>query len=66
MPVYSTVPDVLLFRSSPREALRWTLITMQATGHVLIGSSCYVQQLLDATEGGEKGSEDSPMALRKF
>uniref|UniRef100_A0A8D0GC70 CIDE-N domain-containing protein n=1 Tax=Sphenodon punctatus TaxID=8508 RepID=A0A8D0GC70_SPHPU len=33
-----------------KEALRWTLITMQATGHVLLGTSCYVQQLLDATE----------------
>ncbi|XP_015280786.1 PREDICTED: cell death activator CIDE-3-like [Gekko japonicus] len=49
-----------------KEALRWTLLTMQATGHVLIGSSCYVQQLLDATEEGRKGGEDSPMALSKF
>ncbi|XP_032991980.1 cell death activator CIDE-3 [Lacerta agilis] len=32
------------------EALRWTLFTMQATGHVLLGTSCYMQQLLDATE----------------
>ncbi|XP_069062252.1 lipid transferase CIDEC isoform X2 [Pleurodeles waltl] len=33
-----------------KEALRWTLLTMQATGHVLLGTSGYVQQLLDATE----------------
>lgn len=33
-----------------REALRWTLFTMQATGHVLLGTSCYMQQLLDAPE----------------
>ncbi|KFO91581.1 Cell death activator CIDE-3, partial [Buceros rhinoceros silvestris] len=33
-----------------KEALRWTLFTMQATGHVLLGTSCYMQQLLDATE----------------
>uniref|UniRef100_A0A8C5QZI5 Cell death inducing DFFA like effector c n=2 Tax=Leptobrachium leishanense TaxID=445787 RepID=A0A8C5QZI5_9ANUR len=32
------------------EALRWTLFTMQATGHVLLGTSGYMQQLLDATE----------------
>ncbi|KAM9326734.1 lipid transferase CIDEC [Gastrophryne carolinensis] len=30
-----------------KEALRWTLFTMQATGHVLLGTSCYMQQLLD-------------------
>ncbi|KFP82099.1 Cell death activator CIDE-3, partial [Acanthisitta chloris] len=29
-----------------KEALRWTLFTMQATGHVLLGTSCYMQQLL--------------------
>lgn len=34
----------------PREALRWMLFSMQATGHVLLGTSCYMQQLLDATE----------------
>ncbi|KAM3825824.1 lipid transferase CIDEC [Vipera latastei] len=33
-----------------KEALRWTLFTMQATGHVLLGTSCYMQQLLDAPE----------------
>ncbi|NXS69184.1 CIDEC protein, partial [Pandion haliaetus] len=33
-----------------KEALRWTLFTMQATGHILLGTSCYMQQLLDATE----------------
>uniref|UniRef100_A0A8D0GDR8 CIDE-N domain-containing protein n=1 Tax=Sphenodon punctatus TaxID=8508 RepID=A0A8D0GDR8_SPHPU len=43
---YSMSYDVRLLT----RALRWTLITMQATGHVLLGTSCYVQQLLDATE----------------
>ncbi|XP_045048347.1 lipid transferase CIDEC isoform X1 [Desmodus rotundus] len=37
-----------------KEALRWALLSMQATGHVLLGTSCYMQQLLDATEGGEQ------------
>jgi len=32
---------------------------MQATGHVLLGTSCYMQQLLDATEE-PKEVEDSP------
>lgn len=45
--------------SLPREALRWTLFTMQATGHVLLGTSCYMQQLLDATEE-PKEAESSP------
>nr|XP_006631257.1 PREDICTED: cell death activator CIDE-3 [Lepisosteus oculatus]XP_015203607.1 PREDICTED: cell death activator CIDE-3 [Lepisosteus oculatus]XP_015203609.1 PREDICTED: cell death activator CIDE-3 [Lepisosteus oculatus]XP_015203610.1 PREDICTED: cell death activator CIDE-3 [Lepisosteus oculatus] len=33
-----------------KEALRWTLFVMQATGHVLLGTSCYMQQLLDEEE----------------
>ncbi|ETE58779.1 Cell death activator CIDE-B, partial [Ophiophagus hannah] len=32
------------------QALRWTLFTMQATGHVLLGTSCYMQHLLDTPE----------------
>ncbi|XP_076869735.1 cell death activator CIDE-3 [Brachyhypopomus gauderio] len=36
-----------------REALRWTLLIMQATGHVLLGSSCYMQHLLDEDEKAE-------------
>lgn len=35
---------------SPREMLRWTLFSMQATGHMLLGTSSYMQQFLDATE----------------
>ncbi|NXC23213.1 CIDEC protein, partial [Corythaeola cristata] len=42
-----------------KEALRWTFFTMQATGHVLLGTSCYMQQLLDATEEA-KEAEGSP------
>ncbi|XP_041047474.1 cell death activator CIDE-3 [Carcharodon carcharias] len=33
-----------------REALRLTMFTMQATGHVLLGTSYYVQHLLDEEE----------------
>ncbi|KFQ42963.1 Cell death activator CIDE-3, partial [Nestor notabilis] len=29
-----------------KKSLRWPLFTMQATGHVLLGTSCYMQQLL--------------------
>ncbi|XP_012378479.1 lipid transferase CIDEC isoform X2 [Dasypus novemcinctus] len=36
-----------------KEALRWALFSMQATGHVLLGTSCYMQRLLDATEEGQ-------------
>ncbi|KAL4823822.1 hypothetical protein H8958_009367 [Nasalis larvatus] len=35
-----------------REALCWALFSMQAMGHVMLGTSCYLQQLLDATEEG--------------
>ncbi|KAM9859962.1 lipid transferase CIDEC-like [Aulostomus maculatus] len=37
-----------------KEALRWTIFSMQATGHILLGSSCYIEQLLD-DERVEKG-----------
>ncbi|XP_041081068.1 cell death activator CIDE-3-like isoform X2 [Polyodon spathula] len=40
-----------------REALRWTLFSMQATGHVLLGTSCYMQQLLDEEEQGAERKE---------
>ncbi|CAK7293380.1 Cell death activator CIDE-3 [Vulpes lagopus] len=36
-----------------KEVLRWALFSMKTTGHVLLGTSCYMQQLLDATEGGQ-------------
>ncbi|KAM9813461.1 lipid transferase CIDEC-like [Neosynchiropus ocellatus] len=30
-----------------KEALKWTTLSMQATGHILLCSSCYIEQLLD-------------------
>lgn len=33
-----------------KEAARWTLFTMQAMGHALLGTSYYMQQLLDEEE----------------
>lgn len=41
------------FLSVKREALRWTLFTMQTTGHVLVGTSCYIQHLIDEDEKTE-------------
>lgn len=55
---YVLPPDHFFF-SFCREALSWMLFTMQATGHVLLGTSCYVQQLLDATE--EQKEEAAPL-----
>ncbi|XP_066101491.1 lipid transferase CIDEC isoform X2 [Saccopteryx bilineata] len=46
-----------------KEALRWTLFSMQATGHVLLGTSCYMQQLLDATEGGQPPKGKAPSLI---
>lgn len=37
-----------------KEALRWTIFSMQATGHILLGSSCYIEQLLEEEERAEK------------
>ncbi|KAB0390476.1 hypothetical protein E2I00_000789 [Balaenoptera physalus] len=46
-----------------KEALRWALFSMQATGHVLLGTSCYLQQLLDATEGGQPPKSKAPSLI---
>ncbi|XP_061584720.1 cell death activator CIDE-3 [Cololabis saira] len=37
-----------------KEALRWTIFSMQATGHVLLCSSCYIEHLLEEEEDAEK------------
>ncbi|XP_077948497.1 cell death activator CIDE-3 isoform X2 [Gasterosteus aculeatus] len=37
-----------------KEALRWTIFSMQATGHILLGSSCYIEQLLEDEDQVEK------------
>nr|KAF6473634.1 cell death inducing DFFA like effector c [Rousettus aegyptiacus] len=46
-----------------KEAIRWALYSMQATGHVLLGTSCYMQQLLDATEEGEPPKSKAPSLI---
>ncbi|CAH2312815.1 cell death activator CIDE-3 [Pelobates cultripes] len=47
-----------------KEALRWTLFAMQATGHILLGTSGYVQQLLEATEKEVPVEEKPTSSLR--
>ncbi|XP_063000053.1 lipid transferase CIDEC-like [Elgaria multicarinata webbii] len=47
-----------------KEALRWTLFTMQATGHVLLGTSCYMQQLMDAADEPKEGGPSPPRPLQ--
>lgn len=47
-----------------REALRWTVFSMQATGHILLGSSCYIEQLLDEEEEGAEKSLTLPQESR--
>ncbi|XP_059186053.1 cell death activator CIDE-3 [Centropristis striata] len=37
-----------------KEVLRWTVFSMQATGHILLGSSGYIEQLLEEEEQAEK------------
>ncbi|XP_013364545.1 PREDICTED: cell death activator CIDE-3 isoform X3 [Chinchilla lanigera] len=48
---YSLSYDLHCYRAKRivKEVLRWALFGMRATGHVLLGTSCYVEQLLDAT-----------------
>ncbi|XP_037378454.1 cell death activator CIDE-3 [Talpa occidentalis] len=49
-----------------KETLRWALMSMQATGHLLLGTSCYMQQLLDATEGGQHPKGKAPSLIPTF
>ncbi|XP_077132466.1 lipid transferase CIDEC isoform X2 [Ranitomeya variabilis] len=49
-----------------REALRWTLFTMQTTGHVLLGTSCYMQQFLEPNNKTVPEEEKPSAALRDF
>ncbi|XP_034389526.1 cell death activator CIDE-3-like isoform X3 [Cyclopterus lumpus] len=44
-----------------REALRWTIFSMQATGHILLGSSCYIEQLLEEEEEEERPEKNLPL-----
>ncbi|TDH14524.1 hypothetical protein EPR50_G00043420 [Perca flavescens] len=55
--VYSVSYDLRCYaaKSMLKEALRWTIFSMQATGHILLGSSCYIEQLLEDDERAEKG-----------
>lgn len=50
-----TLYHFLSLYCASREALRWTIFSMQATGHILLGSSCYIEQLLEDEEQAEKG-----------
>uniref|UniRef100_A0A8C9ZJF0 Cell death inducing DFFA like effector c n=1 Tax=Sander lucioperca TaxID=283035 RepID=A0A8C9ZJF0_SANLU len=54
--VYSVSYDLRCYaaKSMLKEALRWTIFSMQATGHILLGSSCYIEQLLEDDERAEK------------
>uniref|UniRef100_A0AAY4BHR4 CIDE-N domain-containing protein n=2 Tax=Denticeps clupeoides TaxID=299321 RepID=A0AAY4BHR4_9TELE len=67
--IYSVSYDLRCYESvkTPlREALRWTLFTMQTTGHVLVGTSCYMQKLLDEEENPDYPTLRSPAWSRYY
>ncbi|XP_054473143.1 cell death activator CIDE-3 [Anoplopoma fimbria] len=47
-----------------KEVLRWTLFYMQATGHILLGSSCYIEQMLEEEEERAVNREVLPQESR--
>ncbi|XP_051996951.1 cell death activator CIDE-3 isoform X2 [Xyrauchen texanus] len=53
--IYSVSYDLQCYKAKRmlREALRWIVFSMQTTGHVLMGTSCYIQHLLDEDEKTE-------------
>ncbi|XP_069822923.1 lipid transferase CIDEC [Dendropsophus ebraccatus] len=63
---YSVSYDIQCYSAKRmmKEALRWTLFTMQATGHVLLGTSCYMQQLLEPNNKTALEEEKPASALR--
>ncbi|XP_068598859.1 cell death activator CIDE-3 [Brachionichthys hirsutus] len=54
--VYSVSYDLRCYAAKRmlKEALRWTVFSMQATGHILLGGSCYIEYLLQEEERVEK------------
>ncbi|XP_061642423.1 lipid transferase CIDEC-like isoform X2 [Phyllopteryx taeniolatus] len=64
--VYSLSYEVRCYEAKKmlKEALRWTVFSMQATGHILLGSSWYMEQLLEE-ERGEEGAEESLILHRE-
>ncbi|CAK6958429.1 cell death activator CIDE-3 [Scomber scombrus] len=54
---YSVSYDLRCYaaKSMLKEFLRWTIFSMQATGHILLGSSCYIEQMLEEEERAECG-----------
>ncbi|KAM4820852.1 lipid transferase CIDEC isoform 2-T2 [Thomomys bottae] len=46
-----------------KEMLRWALFSMQATGHMLLGTSTYMQQVLDATEERQPDKAKAPSLI---
>uniref|UniRef100_A0A3B4YTC2 Cell death activator CIDE-3-like n=1 Tax=Stegastes partitus TaxID=144197 RepID=A0A3B4YTC2_9TELE len=51
---YTVSYDLRCYAAKSVEVLRWTIFSMQATGHILLGSSCYIEQLLEEEERVEK------------
>uniref|UniRef100_A0A8C7MB98 Uncharacterized protein n=1 Tax=Oncorhynchus kisutch TaxID=8019 RepID=A0A8C7MB98_ONCKI len=59
--IYSVSYDVRCYAAKKMlKALRWTLFSMQATGHVLLGCSCYIEQLLYEGDRADRGLPPLP------
>nr|XP_020020145.1 cell death activator CIDE-3 isoform X1 [Castor canadensis] len=62
---YSLSYDLHCYRAKHivKEVLRWALFSMQLTGHMLLGTSSYMQQFLDATEEGQPSKAKAPSLI---
>ncbi|TNN40230.1 Cell death activator CIDE-3 [Liparis tanakae] len=62
---YSVSYDLRCYaaKSMLKEALRWTIFSMQATGHILLGSSCYIEQLMEQVVEEEEERAEKNLAL---
>ncbi|KAK2889035.1 hypothetical protein Q8A67_014410 [Cirrhinus molitorella] len=66
--MYSVSYDLQCYKAKRmiREALKWTLFTMQTTGHILVGTSCYIQHLIDEDEKTEAQLISPPCIIKEL
>ncbi|XP_003973632.1 cell death activator CIDE-3 [Takifugu rubripes] len=66
--VYSVSYDLRCYAAKKmlKEALRWAVFSMQAAGHILLGSSCYIEYLLQEEQAAKTLSLPQESRIRQL
>lgn len=64
-PKVSVIGPSFFFCGS-REVLRWAVFSMQAAGHILLGSSCYIEYLLQEEQATQSLSLPQESRIRQL